>query len=188
MIELGAVDRLMQLHLFSRPCGANPLLSSTVKNQPTGPSKWRLGLACDSGILCRNLWTASRRCALHRRTKLPKRLLTHVGAFNIRLVLQEMLGAGKPRELKNRMAELISGAHECLDSLYSSQAATNSKHCIISTFLDPNQFIIIFGKTGGEMDNSTSGSWGLTQNAENAAMAHEAESIPHDSNPTALHA
>jgi hypothetical protein len=36
-----------------------------------------------------------------------KRLLIHVGAFNISLVLRKMLGAGTPRELKNRAAKLL---------------------------------------------------------------------------------
>jgi hypothetical protein len=33
--------------------------------------------------------------------------LIHVGAFNISLVLRKMLGAGTPRELKNRTINLI---------------------------------------------------------------------------------
>jgi len=49
-----------------------------------------------------------RRCTLHGRKNILKRLLIHVGAFNISLVLRKMLGAGKPRELKNRAADLLS--------------------------------------------------------------------------------
>jgi transposase len=49
-----------------------------------------------------------RRCTLHGRKNILKRLLIHVGAFNISLVLRKMLGAGKPRELKNRTERLIS--------------------------------------------------------------------------------
>jgi transposase len=49
-----------------------------------------------------------RRCTLHGRKNILKRLLIHVGAFNISLVLRKMLGAGKPRELKNRAAGLVS--------------------------------------------------------------------------------
>jgi hypothetical protein len=33
--------------------------------------------------------------------------LIHVGAFNLSLVLRKLLGAGTPRELKNRAASLI---------------------------------------------------------------------------------
>src|SRR5450755_1302004 len=53
-----------------------------------------------------------RRCTLHGRKNILKRLLIHVGAFNISLVMRKMLGAGKPRELANRMAKLVSGAIE----------------------------------------------------------------------------
>jgi len=49
-----------------------------------------------------------RRCTLHGRKNILKRLLIHVGAFNISLILRKMLGAGKPRELKNRAAGLVS--------------------------------------------------------------------------------
>jgi transposase len=57
-----------------------------------------------------------RRCTLHGRKNILKRLLIHVGAFNISLVMRKMLGAGKPRELANRMAEIVSGA--CQRLLY----------------------------------------------------------------------
>jgi len=33
--------------------------------------------------------------------------LIHVGAFNVSLVLRKMLGAGTPRELKNRALNLV---------------------------------------------------------------------------------
>jgi len=49
-----------------------------------------------------------RRCTLHGRKNILKRLLIHVGAFNISLVLRKMLGSGKPRELKNRATDLAS--------------------------------------------------------------------------------
>lgn len=49
---------------------------------------------------------AMRRCTLHGRTNILKRLLIHVGAFNLSLILRKALGAGTPRELKNRAAEL----------------------------------------------------------------------------------
>jgi transposase len=41
-----------------------------------------------------------RRCTLRGQENILKRLLIHVGAFNI-LVLRRMLGAGRPRELKD---------------------------------------------------------------------------------------
>ncbi len=48
-----------------------------------------------------------RRCTLRSQKNILKRLLIHVGAFNISLVLRKMLGAGKPRELNNRVADLV---------------------------------------------------------------------------------
>src|ERR1017187_6966896 len=64
-----------------------------------------------------------RRCTLHGRKNILKRLLIHVGSFNISLVMRKMLGAGKPRELANRMAELVSGAMECLINFFTYESA-----------------------------------------------------------------
>jgi transposase len=48
-----------------------------------------------------------RRCHLRGRENILKRTLIHVGAFNLSLILRKLLGAGTPRELKNRAASLI---------------------------------------------------------------------------------
>jgi transposase len=48
-----------------------------------------------------------RRFTLCGHENILKRLLIHIGAFNISLVLRKMLGAGTPRELKNRAAMLL---------------------------------------------------------------------------------
>src|SRR5271155_178339 len=48
-----------------------------------------------------------RRCHLRGRENILKRQLVHVGAFNLSLVLRKMLGAGTPRELRNRFGMLI---------------------------------------------------------------------------------
>jgi hypothetical protein len=40
------------------------------------------------------------RCTLRGNKNILKRLLTHVGAFNLSLILRKTLGAGTPRELK----------------------------------------------------------------------------------------
>src|SRR5271169_3176598 len=48
-----------------------------------------------------------RRCHLRGRENILKRQLIHVGAFNLSLVLRKMLGAGTPRELRNRFAMLV---------------------------------------------------------------------------------
>ncbi|MHB1865803.1 MAG: hypothetical protein ACYCPS_06655 [Candidatus Saccharimonadales bacterium] len=56
-----------------------------------------------------------RNATLHlaRRSNILKRLLIHIGAFNISLVLRKMLGAGTPRELKNRAVDLDSSIFIC---------------------------------------------------------------------------
>ncbi len=48
-----------------------------------------------------------RRLHLRGRENVLKRQLIHVGAFNLSLILRGTLGAGTPRELRNRLAELI---------------------------------------------------------------------------------
>jgi transposase len=48
-----------------------------------------------------------RRCYLRGRENILKRQLVHVGAFNLSLILRKLLGAGTPRELKNRAASLV---------------------------------------------------------------------------------
>jgi len=45
-----------------------------------------------------------RRTHLRGQKNILKRLLIHVGAFNLSLIFRSMLGAGKPRELKSRHA------------------------------------------------------------------------------------
>jgi transposase len=48
-----------------------------------------------------------RRCHLRGRQNILKRQLVHVGAFNLSLILRKLLGAGTPRELKNRAGEMV---------------------------------------------------------------------------------
>lgn len=48
-----------------------------------------------------------RRTHLRGRENILKRLLIHVGAFNVSLISRRMLGAGTPRELGNRHVDLI---------------------------------------------------------------------------------
>jgi transposase len=48
-----------------------------------------------------------RRCHLRGRDNILKRQLVHVGAFNLSLILRQMLGAGTPRELRNRSGQLV---------------------------------------------------------------------------------
>src|SRR2546426_2057381 len=46
---------------------------------------------------------AMRRCHLRGQENILKRQLVHVGAFNLSLILRKLLGAGTPREWKNRL-------------------------------------------------------------------------------------
>jgi transposase len=48
-----------------------------------------------------------RRCHLRGRENILKRQLIHVGAFNLSLILRKLLGAGTPRELKNRTGRVF---------------------------------------------------------------------------------
>jgi transposase len=48
-----------------------------------------------------------RRCHLRGQGNILKRQLVHVGAFNLSLILRQLLGAGTPRELRNRFGQLV---------------------------------------------------------------------------------
>ena len=48
-----------------------------------------------------------RRTHLRGHTNILKRLLIHVGAFNLSLIFRSVLGSGTPRELRNRQSALI---------------------------------------------------------------------------------
>ena len=48
-----------------------------------------------------------RRCHLRGQENILKRQLVHVGAFNLSLILRKLLGAGTPREWKNRVDRLV---------------------------------------------------------------------------------
>src|SRR5947199_46268 len=50
---------------------------------------------------------AMRRCHLRGQENILKRQLIHVGAFNLSLILRKLLGAGTPRELRNRFGRLV---------------------------------------------------------------------------------
>jgi hypothetical protein len=63
---------------------------------------------------------AMRRCTLRGNKNILKRLLIHVGAFNLSLILRGVLGAGTPRELKNRAVGLVLQLFRLLTCLYRS--------------------------------------------------------------------
>src|SRR6266404_2610998 len=50
---------------------------------------------------------AMRRCHLRGHENILKRQLIHVGAFNLSLIPRKFMGAGTPRELKNRTPQLV---------------------------------------------------------------------------------
>ena len=74
-----------------------------------------------------------RRCHLRGRDNILKRQLIHVGAFNLSLILRQLLGAGTPRELRNRSSHLVlslfwllwhgNGQHRCRSSRISASVA-----------------------------------------------------------------
>ena len=74
-----------------------------------------------------------RRCHLRGRDNILKRQLVHVGAFNLSLILRQLLGAGTPRELRNRSGQLVlslllllwygNGQQRCRSSRISAPTA-----------------------------------------------------------------
>src|SRR5260370_871542 len=67
-----------------------------------------------------------RRTHLRAQKNILKRLLIHVGAFNLSLIFRSMLGAGKPRELRNRLALLFQQLFLLLHRLWTPTVRTNS--------------------------------------------------------------
>ena len=51
---------------------------------------------------------AMRRCHLRGQENIWKRQLIHVGAFNLSLIQRQLLGAGTPREWKNRFGSVLT--------------------------------------------------------------------------------
>lgn len=56
---------------------------------------------------------AMRRCTLRGNKNILKRLLIHVGAFNLNLILRVVLGAGTPRESKSGQSGLSCDFSGC---------------------------------------------------------------------------
>ena len=67
-----------------------------------------------------------RRCYLRGRENILKRQLLHVGAFNLSLILRKLLGAGTPRELRNRAGRAFLWLLRLLLDWRSSRAPLGS--------------------------------------------------------------
>jgi len=70
-----------------------------------------------------------RRTHLRGRENILKRQLIHVCAFNLSLIFRQTLGAGTPRELRNRQAGLVSALLQLLFALTAPPKATTSVQC-----------------------------------------------------------
>src|ERR1017187_2860636 len=82
-----------------------------------------------------------RRSTLRGHDNILKRLLIHVGAFNISLILRKMLGAGTPRELKNRAARFISRLFQWLTCNYPPDGAVKSSNAPILAPSGPSRSV-----------------------------------------------
>jgi transposase len=98
-----------------------------------------------------------RRCTLRGRKNILKRQLIHIGAFNISLVLRKMLGAGTPRELKNRAANLVLRLIECLIHLCRPASAAKSIVRAVHPHLDRSRSIQFPCQPSWEMASCTTG-------------------------------
>ena len=82
-----------------------------------------------------------RRSTLRGHDNMLKRLLIHVGAFNISLILRKMLGAGTPRELKNRAVSFGLRLFEWLTCNDLPVGAVKSSNAPILTRYSPSHSI-----------------------------------------------
>jgi hypothetical protein len=76
---------------------------------------------------------AMRRVHLRGSENVLKRQLIHVGAFNLSLIFRQALGAGTPRELRNRLAAAIWAVLMCR---ISTPAAPGASLAVVRHF-DP---------------------------------------------------
>ena len=82
-----------------------------------------------------------RRSTLRGHDNILKRLLIHVGAFNIGLILRKTLGAGTPRELKNRAVRLVLRLFEWLTCNDLPVGAAKSSNAPFLTRYSPSRSI-----------------------------------------------
>jgi transposase len=79
-----------------------------------------------------------RRCHLRGRENILKRQLVHVGAFNLSLILRKLLGAGTPRELRNRTGRVYAQLLQFLRLQMADSSVwrptADPQECFASTF------------------------------------------------------
>ena len=97
----------MPLGSFGRPCSGR--WRSVAQRRV-----WPDGVVVDAPAFSQH----AQLCPLLRDGRNATRLLIHVGTFNLSLLLRKMLGAGTPRELKNRAASLVLRFFEWLACRY----------------------------------------------------------------------
>ena len=74
-----------------------------------------------------------RRTHLRGHENILKRLLIHVGAFNLSLIFRTLLGSGTPRELRNRQSSLIFVLSLAVCSLFSACASHKLFFLVVTT-------------------------------------------------------
>jgi len=80
---------------------------------------------------------AMRRTHLRRHDNIAKRLLIHVGGFNLALVMRKLTGSGKPRCLQGRSAssfDLILGLWNALGTIRRFISPPRSEHGVTTSF------------------------------------------------------
>lgn len=81
---------------------------------------------------------AMRRTHLRGHENILKRQLIHVGAFNLSLIFRGLIGAGTPRELKNRLALLVFALDYVITRLRESNDRVTALTPHRAAFASPN--------------------------------------------------
>ena len=108
---------------------------------------------------------AMRRTHLRGHQNILKRLLIHVGAFNLSLIFRSLLGSGTPRELKNRQSSLLFALFLLLrrysaftsrtNFSFRGRASAGSRVNAISNTNSVTQAKVVPPRTARELDSSS---------------------------------
>ncbi len=98
-----------------------------------------------------------RRSTLRGHDNILKRLLIHVGAFNLGLVLRNMVGAGTPRELRNRAARFILRLLAWLTSSYRPDGAITASNNPILALYPSHLSVSSYHPPRADLDTCTTG-------------------------------